>query len=320
MSRIESGKVILQEEPVDVIERAYDMKTLSGTDIENKSLTYNVIVKDVPHRHVLADGSRMNQIMLNIVGNAIKYTPEGGRIDYTVEEKPCDKEGCGLYSFTVADTGIGMSEEFLSHLFEEFARENTSTVSQIQGTGLGMPIVKKLVELMNGTINVKSKNGEGTTIIVTIPLKIDTTPDKLEEEVKNIDVVDFTGKRLLLVEDNEMNREIACDLLEDAGFVVETAEDGDVAVKMLEKIANEGDYMYYNAVLMDIQMPRMNGYEATRIIRDIAVPEGIRMPIIALSANAFEEDRQKSIEAGMDDHVAKPIDIRKLKETLAKYM
>ena len=320
MSRIESGKVVLQQEPADVIDRAYDMKTLSGTDIENKNLKYTVIIKDVPHRYVLADGSRMNQIILNVIGNAIKYTPEGGSIEYTVEEKPCEKEGYGLYSFTVADTGIGMSEEYQKHIFEEFTRENTSTVSHIQGTGLGMPIVKKLVDLMGGSIDVKSKLGEGTTITVNVPMKWDThTENRAIETAKYLNL-DFKGKRLLLVEDNEMNREIALDILQDAGFIVDTAEDGDIAVEKMKEYIAKGQPYYFDAVLMDIQMPRMNGYEATKAIRALPDPQNTHLPIIALSANAFEEDRQKSLEAGMDDHLSKPIDVKKLKETLARYL
>ena len=320
MSRIESGKVELLEEPADVIDRAYDMKTLSGTDIESKNLKYSVIIKDVSHRHVLADGARMNQLILNIIGNAIKYTPEGGSINYTVEEKPYKKQGYSLYSFTVADTGIGMSEEFQKHIFEEFSRENTSTVSHIQGTGLGMPIVKKLVELMDGTIDIKSKLGEGTTVTVSIPMKWDEHAENRAKEAAKHHNQDFKGKRLLLVEDNEMNREIAKEFLEEEGLLVETAEDGDVAVEMVRKTAQEGRPEYYDAVLMDIQMPRMNGYDAAKAIRALPDPHNTHLPIIALSANAFEEDRQKSIDAGMDDHVAKPIDIQKLKQTLAKFL
>ena len=316
MSRIESGKVVLQEEPADVIDRAYDMRTLSGTDIESKSLKYTVYIRDVSHRHVLADGSRMNQIILNIIGNAIKYTPEGGCIDYTVEEKPCERAGYSLYSFTVADTGIGMSEEFQKHLFEEFARENTSTVSHIQGTGLGMPIVKKLVDLMGGTITVKSMLGQGTSITVSVPMKWDTEAQARREADARHHDFDFRGKRILLVEDNEMNREIAQEILTEAGFSVEVAEDGDIAVEKVRRSAAAG----YDAILMDIQMPRMNGYEASKAIRALPDAEVRHIPIIALSANAFEEDRLRSLAAGMDDHVSKPIDIRQLKETLAKYL
>ena len=320
MSRIESGKVVLVDEPSDVIEKAYAIHTMAGADIERKGLRYSINVKDISHRYVLADTSRMNQIILNIVGNAVKYTPEGGKIEYTVEEKPYDKPEYSLYVFTIADTGIGMSEEYQKHVFEEFTRENTSTVSHIQGTGLGMPIVKKLIDLMDGTIEIKSKQGEGTTVIVSIPMKWDKEAVKHKDGAPSYETINYTGKRLLLVEDNEMNREIAIDILEDAGFIVETAEDGDIAVEMVKKTAQIGDSQYYDAVLMDIQMPRMNGYEATKAIRALSDPQNTHLPIVALSANAFEEDKQKSLDAGMDDHVAKPINIENLKETLAKYI
>ena len=319
MSRIESGKVVLQEEPVDIIERAYDMRTLSGTEIESKDLNYALSMKHVKHRYVLTDGARMNQIIMNILGNAIKYTPEGGSIAYTVEEKPYEA-GRSLYSFRVADTGIGMSEEFQKHIYEEFTRESTSTVSHIQGTGLGMPIVKKLVDLMHGTIELSSAPGAGTTVTVTVPMKWDLNAEKRAEKPEEHRETDFKGKRLLLAEDNEMNREIAGDILEEAGFTIDMAEDGDIAVKKVRAAAQAGDPRRYDAILMDIQMPRMNGYEAARAIRALPGLEGCRLPIVALSANAFEEDRQKSLAAGMDDHVSKPIDILQLKETLAKYL
>ena len=319
MSRIESGKVVLSEEPVDIVEKAYAIQTVTGADVEKKGLNYTTSVKHIKHRHVLTDDSRMTQVITNIMGNAIKYTPEGGTIDYTVEELPCDRKGFGLFRFTVADTGIGMSGEYLEHIFDEFSRENTSTVSHIQGTGLGMSIVKKLVDLMNGKIDVQSEPGKGTTIAVTIPMKLDDKFGTQEEKEKVYKKVNFSGKRLLLVEDNEMNREIAGDLLKEAGFIVETAEDGDIAVEMVKKVIESGDYGYYAAVLMDIQMPRMNGYEATKAIRELK-PVEHHVPIIAVSANAFEEDRQKSLAAGMDEHVAKPIDVQKLKEALAKLL
>ena len=319
MSRIESGKVVLAEEQADVVERAYAMQTISGADVDRKGLTYSLIIHDIPHRHVLTDGSRMNQIITNILGNAIKYTPEGGHIDYVVEELPSDRDGYGLYRFTIADTGIGMSEEYLEHIFEEFTRENTSTVSKIMGTGLGMPIVKSLVDLMGGNIDVKSKQGAGTTVTITMPMKIDNGFSSQEAEEAVFENVDFSGKRLLLVEDNEMNREIACDILDEAGFIVETAEDGDIAVDMVRKTLADGDPQYYDAVIMDIQMPRMDGYEATKQIRALS-SSGRHIPIIAMTANAFEEDRIAALEAGMDAHIAKPIDIQKLKDTLAKQL
>ena len=319
MSRIESGKTVLEEVPVDLLDKSGTLSIVTAASADAKGISLNVRTDGVIHNKVLIDISRVDQIVTNIVGNAIKYTPEGGIVDCIFEELPCEKEGYGLYRVTVKDTGIGMSDEFQKHIFEEFARESTSTVSHIQGTGLGMPIVKKLVDLMGGTIEIRSKLGEGTTVTVTLPMKWDTGTEKHETNELEYQNISFDGKRLLLVEDNEMNREIATDILEEVGFIVETAEDGDIAVEMLKKIIESGDHDYYAAVLMDIQMPRMNGYDTTKAIRELK-PVGHHVPIIAVSANAFTEDRQKSLEAGMDDHIAKPIDVRQLKETLAKYL
>ena len=321
MSRIESGTVELAENRSDLIERANAGLIVFGAEAERKGLKFTATVGELAHRYVITDDTRMSQIMTNIVGNAIKYTPEGGSISYYIDELPCDREGYGLYRFTVKDTGIGMAEEYLEHIFDEFSRERTSTVSQIQGTGLGMAIVKRLVDLMDGSIEVKSKLDEGTSIIITVPMKIDETQNEPEIEVQQGKAIDFSGKRILLVEDNEMNREIALDILEDDGFIVDTAEDGDIAVEMvrqnIEKLG--GHECEYDAILMDIQMPRMNGFEATKAIRELP-PSDMHIPIIAVSANAFEEDRQKSLASGMDDHVSKPIDVQKLKETLTKYL
>ena len=320
MSRIESGKIVLEEVPVDIIERANAMKTVIAADCNAKNIDFTLDVEGIVHRHVFTDDSRLSQIVTNVMGNAVKFTPEGGSITYYSTESPCEKEGYGLYTIKVTDTGIGMSEEYLSHIFEEFTREKTSTVSHIQGTGLGMSIVKKLIDLMGGTIEVKSKPGEGTGVTIILPLRWNMEAEAAGDKSRVYDETSVKGKRLLLVEDNEMNREIACDILEEAGFIVETAEDGDIAVEMVKKTAESGNSKYYDAVLMDIQMPRMNGYEATKAIKALPDPQNTHLPIIALSANAFEEDRQKSLEAGMDDHVGKPIDIQKLKETLAKYL
>ena len=320
MSRIESGKTVLELSPADLIEKTEEVRIVTVASAGAKGLKMTVRHGEIPHKDVLIDVSRTNQIVTNILGNAVKYTPEGGSIDYFFEELPYNVPGYGLYRVTVTDTGIGMSEEYLGHIFEEFTRENTSTVSHIQGTGLGMPIVKKLIDLMGGTIEINSKPGEGTAVITTIPMKWDTAAHTREQEKPESHAVDFTGKRLLLVEDNEMNREIATDILEEAGFTVESAEDGDIAVDAVKNAARAGDPRRYDAILMDIQMPRMNGYEAAGAIRALPELEGFRIPIIALSANAFEEDRRKSLAAGMDDHVSKPIDIQRLKETLAKFL
>ncbi|GEM_PF-6246268 len=320
MSRIESGKIVLSEEPADLVEKANAVRTIIAADCNMKNISFTIDTSGIVHKDVIQDVSRVNQIISNILGNAVKYTPEGGSISCTAVEKPWDKEGYGLYEIMVKDTGIGMSDEFLKHIFEEFSREKTSTISRIQGTGLGMSIVKKLVDLMGGDIDIQSTPGQGTVVTVSIPMKWDDVSRRRETEAQNLEAVDFRGKRLLLVEDNEMNREIASDILMESGFVVETAEDGLIAVEKVSNSVDSGKPGYYDVILMDIQMPRMNGFEATQAIRAILVAQDVHVPIIALSANAFEEDRQKSLEAGMDDHVAKPIDVQKLKETLAKYL
>ena len=318
MSRIEAGKAELNAEPADVIERAQAMKTIIAADAAAKNIRFELDISDIRHKDVLTDAARMNRIVTNILGNAVKYTPEGGTVHYTLREHPSTRPGYGLYEVTITDTGIGMSEEFRQRLFDPFTRENTSTVSHIEGTGLGMAIVKRTVDLMGGSILVESQIGKGTTVAVTVPMKFndgDSTP--AEEEVSP-HVLE--GKRILLVEDNEMNREIAEEILSDAGMIVETADDGDVAVDMVRAMLDRDEPDYYDAVLMDIQMPRMNGYDACRIIRALTAVSETHLPIIALSANAFREDKLRSLEAGMDDHVAKPIDIRVLTRTLARHI
>lgn len=257
----------------------------------------------------------MKQITTNIIGNALKYTPEGGSVDYIITEKPCDKPGYGNYMFTVRDTGIGMSPEFVEHIFDEFSRENTSTVSKIQGTGLGMSIVKQLTDLLGGTIDVQSEKGCGTTISVTIPMKWDTETETTAEKDSAGLRVNLEGMKVLLVEDNEMNREIAEEILFENGMLIETAADGDIAVDMVRN-ATPGQY---DLILMDVQMPRMNGYEATRAIRALEDSEKASLPIIAMTANAFEEDRMNAMAAGMNEHLAKPIDIAKLMNTLVRF-
>lgn len=314
MSRIESGKVTLSEEPADVTERSKAMETVSAADVNLKGVSYKLVIGKIEHKNVLTDVSRVNQIIGNIVGNAVKYTPKGGTVTCTIEEKDCDRPGYGLYVVTVSDTGIGMSEEYLSRIFEEFSRENTSTVSKIQGTGLGMSIVKRLVDLMDGKIEIRSKQGKGTTVTVSLPMKWNDG----EVETKDDEIVAFTsfdGMKVLLVEDNDMNREIAACLLDDYGIKVTEADDGDTAVEIVRN-SKPGDI---DVILMDVQMPRMDGYEATKHIRELEDRALAELPIIAMTANAFEEDRQNALKAGMNGHLAKPIDVRSIMLTLSKY-
>lgn len=316
MSRIESGKAELRENEADIEERARAMLSIAIVNANVKGIQVSLEFGRMINWKVLTDTGRMNQILTNILGNAVKYTLEGGNIVLKIEQLDYDVENYGLYSFTVEDTGIGMSEEFLGHIFEDFAREQNSTTSGIQGTGLGMPIVKRLVDMMNGEITIESKLGEGTRVEIVIPMKICSDTRFSESGAVDGKEYDFTGKRILLVEDNEMNREIANEILLSSGFEVETAQDGDIAVEMVET----SDSGYYDFILMDIQMPRMNGYDATRAIRRLDNPALASIPIIAMTANAFEEDRQNALNAGMNAHLAKPIEIKKLLSTLASFV
>ena len=316
MSRIESGKAALNEESVDIESSFRNIQPVMANLAASKDIDLSFEIKDIRDRFVYADTARIDRIMINLVSNAVKYTEGNGRVEVSCRQLDGAKPGFGLYRFTVKDNGIGMSEEFQKQMFEEFAREENSTMSGIQGTGLGLPLAKKLAEMMGGGISCVSRRGVGSTFFVTIPLRLQTEADIAAENTqeRNTVSVDFNGKMVLLAEDNELNREIALDILEDEGMKVETAVNGEEALRALAEKGTE----YYDFVLMDIQMPVMNGYEATAEIRKL-YPDA-KLPIIALSANAFEEDRQKSIAAGMNDHVAKPINIDSLKSVMARFI
>lgn len=320
MARIESGKIEVENKPIDVSEKFNSMVTILSEQAQANGLQFSYALKNPRHLHVLADEVRMNSITINIVGNALKYTPEGGSIYYELEELPPRKEGFATYRFVVSDTGIGMSDDYLKEIFEPFSRAKNSTVSKIQGTGLGLAIVKNLVDLLGGDIKVYSKLGSGTRFEIVMDFAINLLEPEETDVSKKTGKLSFAGKRALLVEDNEMNREIAKDLLEENDILVEEAEDGDVAVRKVKQKVDRYEYRYYDWILMDVQMPRMNGYEATKEIRNMRTPKDVHIPIIAMTANAFEEDRQNALAAGMDEHLAKPIEIRKLLETLSRYI
>lgn len=308
MARIESGKVSLKAE-VTCSETLIDsLNAVFESDIKNKNLNYKC-TQDIEHKYIVCDVTKVKEIYLNIISNAIKYTKSGGSISVNFTEIPCDKEGYVTYVSIVEDTGIGMSKEYLPHIFEEFSREHTSTEIKIAGTGLGLPIVKSLVELMGGTIDVESKVNVGTKMVVTLTFPIATKEqgEEQNEQVTEQTIYNIKGKRILIAEDNELNAEIAMTVLQENGILAECAEDGKICVEKLEKMP-EG---YFDAILMDIQMPNMNGYEAAEKIRAL---EGKRseIPIIAMTANAFEEDRQRAIDSGMNAHIGKPVDIEKL--------
>jgi len=314
-ARIESGKAVLDEVPGDSFEIGWILDTAFANEIAKKHIRYT-FHNSVVHRYIYHDVTKMEQIMFNIVSNAVKYTPDGGSIDVFFSEEPIDREGYANFTSIIKDTGIGISKEFLPHIFDTFSRERTVTDSKIIGTGLGMGIVKKLVELMGGTISVESELGKGTTVSFTIPHRIAEAPVKTENAGSDAAHEVFNGKRILLAEDNALNAEIAMEILGEAGFEVEHAEDGIICVDML----NKHDAGYYDLILMDIQMPNMGGIKATSVIRSIPDKSKSQIPILAMTANAFEEDKQNALTAGMNGHIAKPIEIKKLMDTLANIL
>lgn len=320
MSRIESGKVMLEPTRVNIKEVALDIENMVAEEMRKRNLNFNIDYSDVQDLTVLCDKLRMNQVILNMLGNAMKFTSEGGHVDLKFEQGVFGEDGRCFYNVYIKDDGIGMSKEFQEHVFEAFERARTSTVSNIQGTGLGLAISKGIIDMAGGTIEVESELDKGSTFIIHIPLFIlpddeDTHLLQEEEQAER----NFEGKVLLLVEDNEMNCELAKELLEDEGFTVVTAEDGTIAVEIVSRSLDRGR-SHYDAVLMDIQMPIMDGYEATRRIRELDDPALADIPIIAMTANAFDEDRRKALEAGMNAHVPKPINMELLLDTLASLL
>lgn len=315
MARIESGKEVLSESKCNIRNVNDTIDAILATSLKEKQLTFTRTVH-VEHENIVCDPLKIHEIFLNIFSNAIKYTPEGGKILVDVQELPTEREGYMTVQTSVTDTGIGIGKEYLPHLFESFSRERTSSESGIVGTGIGLAIVKSLVEMMGGSITVDSELGKGTTFVITLSHRVVDEAQPLPvSQAKMPGEEELAGKRILLTEDNELNAEIAGTILTDMKVQVEFAKDGQEAVAMVEK-APVG---YYDVVLMDIQMPNMNGYEATRVIRSWN-NEQSKVPIIAMTANAFEEDRREAFAAGMNGHLAKPIEIKKLVETLEEIL
>lgn len=313
MSHIESGKIHLDETPCNLNDLMQKLHNIIQADIHDKQLDLYMDIVGIRNTEICCDILRVNQVLLNLLSNAIKYTEPGGIVSLKVVEKPGAQEGFATYEFHVKDTGIGMSKEFLSHIFEPFERERNSTVSGISGTGLGMAITKNLVNMMKGSIDIKSTQGVGTECIVSLTFRLNSAgAENTIPEAKSTIKTPLRKGRILLVEDNDLNQEIAVALLENAGFSVDVAANGQIAVDMLKQSTSG----YYELVLMDIQMPVMNGYEATKLIRQFSDKSLASIPIFAMTANAFEEDRQKALRCGMNGHIAKPIDIAKLMETL----
>jgi len=315
MARIEKGTVEIDEFPRSLVQFGSSLYEFFQEMMMQKgiSFSYQVLLKDP---YVFCDPIKLREVFNNILSNAYKYTEPGGSVLLKLEQLKCDREGYAIYRTTISDTGVGISEEFMPHLFEEFSREHSTTEARIEGTGLGMPIVKRLTELMGGTIEVSSTKGEGTTFVVTFPLRIADKSMLLEHDAVFVDPKLFLGKRILLAEDNELNAEIAEELLKEAGFIVDFAADGVICLNKL-KASEPG---YYDLILMDIQMPNMNGYETTKAIRALDDELKAGTKIIAMTANAFEEDKREALRAGMDGHLAKPVNMRELTEMLAEIL
>ncbi len=320
MARIESGKVTIEEDKVFITDAAASLAEIVKQSVKDKEINFITDYSTIKHNCVFADELRVNRVLMNIANNAIKYTNAGGTVKCIIAETECDRPGYASYDFIVEDTGIGMSEEFLEHIFEAFTRESTSTITGIQGTGLGMAITKELVELMKGTIHIDSKLGEGTKVTIHFDFRIADDESVNSADEDTLDIAVLKGKRILLVEDNELNREIAREILEELEITVEEAEDGTIAVKKCIDVINNGKpEELYDLILMDIQMPIMNGYKATKQIRDYKSDYAKSVPIIAMTANAFAEDKKKAFEAGMNAHLAKPININDLTRTLISF-
>ena len=313
MARIESGKMVVEERAEAIGLVVEEIESVFESSAQEKNIVFTTSV-DVDHTHVLWDGFKVREILMNLVGNAFKYTPDGGHIAIDVKELDCARSSYVRIQTQVKDTGIGMSEDYLPTLFDSFSREYNTTIGKVSGTGLGMAIVKNLVDMMDGEICVKSKLGEGTCFTLTFEHKI-ADADSIEWN-QELDVLDeksiLEGKRVLLVEDNELNAEIAMAILEQSGLILDRVEDGLACVNRLSEV----DADLYDLILMDIQMPNMNGYEATRRIRQFENVKKASIPILAMTANAFEEDKKMAMEAGMNGHISKPIDVNVLENEI----
>ena len=319
MSRIESGKVVLEEQETDLVTTLQELQSIMEGQAKERKLKLHVDYSNLRDRHVFCDKTRLNQVMFNLLANAVKFTSEGGSIWLTMSqlEPTYEVEDRAIYEIRVKDTGIGIDKAFIKHIFEPFERERTSTVSKIQGTGLGMAITKNIVDMMGGTIEVESQKGVGTEFIIRLELRLQAEAGAANEEGAKQhshaeDIAEFAGKRLLLAEDNELNREIACMLLSKYGFVIDTAENGQEAVDLVAASAPD----YYDLVLMDIQMPVMDGHEATRRIRNLKDKELAKVPVVAMTANAFDEDRKAAKECGMNGFISKPINMQEVVQAL----
>lgn len=316
LAKIENNKVLMEYTVSNVSGNFEDCIAMFQQQAESKNQTLSM-TEHISCPYVYMDAPHLSEICLNIISNAVKYTNDGGIITCNISQTPSEKEDWCNIVISITDNGIGMSEEFQKHIFELFERERNTTLSHTEGSGIGMGITKKLVDLMDGTIEVKSKQGVGTTFTVTIPCRKATEEDFLVKKNKHQqNDGNLKNARILLVEDNEINAEVATELLKEEGCIIETAKDGVACIDMIEKAEDA----YYKLILMDIQMPVMNGYDAAKAIRKLNDSKKASIPIIAMTANAFEEDVKNAVAVGMNDHVAKPIDMNILVPTMMKYL
>ncbi|WP_455615557.1 ATP-binding protein [Eisenbergiella sp.] len=330
MSKIEYGKLQILETDFKISEALADSLKMLEPQICEKNHKMKIDTSEIIHEEVVGDCGRIRQVFVNLLSNAVKYTPDGGHITVIGREKKSSGSKIATYEFEFQDDGIGMSEEFSRRIFEPFEREEDLRVSKIQGTGLGLAITKNIVRLMGGTIDVDSEYGKGSCFTVVFPLKLGEPKnekaadagqcqqgpdDEPKEKINVLERHDYSHRRILIVEDNELNREIMVEIIGITHIQIETAEDGARAVELFEK-STEG---YYDMILMDIQMPHMNGYKATKAIRSIHRGDA-SLPIVAMTANAFEEDIHEVLQAGMDEHMAKPVEMNRLEEVLIRWL
>lgn len=317
ISKIESEQVHVEEEACNLIEIVRQIQDSAFQRAAEKNICLSMDIAGLRHGDVIADRQKLLQIMTHLTDNALKYTEENGQVTITIAELDGQKKDHTIYRLVVEDTGIGMSRAFIEHIFEPFEREKNTTLSGIHGTGLGLTIVKKLVDMMGGTISVESAVGKGSRFMVSVPLQIQQVKrDALALEKGEGDSFPSEPKRILLVDDNEINLEIEKEMLTDAGFFVDTATDGSIAYEKIRQ-AKAGEF---DLILMDIQMPVMDGYKATRAIRALSESALSNIPIIAVSANTFEEDRRKALESGMNAHLPKPLNMAELLEQMGKFL
>ena len=314
ISRIESGKIIYAPTPVDIVEVSNSVLTIMYGYLSNRSITFKTELEEPQSRYLLTDAVRVREVLVNILGNAVKFTKDGGTITYTVSYHPVEDERHINVRYQVSDNGIGMAEDFVEHVFDEFSQEDHGARTQYKGTGLGMAITKKYVDLMGGTISVESKKGIGSTFTVEFPMEI-TDAREIEKKDYSVNKIDLSGLKILMAEDNDLNAEIAIVQLEELGIKITRAADGEEAVRIFK----ENPQGRFGLILMDVMMPKMNGYEATRAIRHLDDrPDGRKIPIIAMTANAFAEDVQASLDAGMNGHISKPIVMDEVIKTITR--